>query len=990
MESKETKHLRSIKVILKGLLWIKRQFAIILVPIIFLIVWFAFFSFWKDLINKYWVVPIMSQINRLTAIVLFIIIAVLLLTYYATVFIFEKVLYKKRLFLSIFVAFVFLSCFWSNNWDYLSFKVFGLNIPYSIIAILFVILEIALLIRINAIKVKQNLLDENYSGLLYEKPLQSDKDNESFNRSNYAKTVADELSKSFNREGSFTIGISGEWGAGKTSFSNLIKNKMQEGENEIKIIFEFKPWFGKTSSEIVENFFKIYLQNITPYIPELSTKIPKYINALIEYSEHKLIKFFQKIFTIATEENVQSLYDEIKRKLEKCKIKVIIFIDDLDRLDKNEILEVLRILRNSANFPYTQFITTYDKDYLISAMTGNNIPKASQYLQKIFNLEISLPKYEERILCEELSAHLKVLLKEFSSKIDFDHISDTISYSRINEDSEDTSYIIPKILPTVRDIIRYTNSLKLNLAPFKSTINEIDVFDFCILELIRYGFPEIYTILRDNLLEVLSYDLIHRNYFYPQKNKLEEKESHFKLADYMASENSKKENIANEFLIMLFDLRRTANNNSINNLTSYIKYFAYRLDKDSISISEFLNVLNTDDPLPRLEKWHSEKKSGEIRDKLSQSLGYIKNNVIPHKEIYILLRKALLTQNEALKNDTMLVIILHLNKFQVYSYTQFLDLISLWLFFLSVDPKDSTSFDNSQFLISFMYLDNLNLKIRRFQDQFRKPNIIGLLQKARSPIKVTQLLYEFIQTHQKSVISDSNLVLSIEDIKEIQLSYLKNNLAQKTEINDSDMVLLQYCVDSIDPNPRIINLRNEALALIFEQIKSFPQGYIQSFPRLLMASSSPEWNQIGPEPFWKQIFGSTDKFEDFINDSQKDNLEGIRKVRNFWQLYKNNDYKPIEFNRQGKVQDKIDSDFIGEIKELEVLLKIKEELISIDDEVNSKDKENLKISLDELELARDQVGLYISLNGEIQHRLEKLKEKLNLDNNSKPGFQKAN
>jgi hypothetical protein len=976
MESKENKHVHSIKVILNGLLWIKGQFAIILVPIIFLIVWFVFFSFWKDLINKYWVVPVMSQINSLTAIILFIIIAVLISTYYTTVFIFEKVLYRKRLFLSIFIAFVYLSCFWSTNWDYLSFKVLGLNIPYSIITILFVILEIALLIRNNTIKAKLNLLDENYSGLLYEKPIQSDKENESFNRSKYAETVAYELSRSFNKEGSFTIGISGEWGAGKTSFSNLIKNKLQKGENDIKIIFEFKPWFGKTSSEIVENFFKLYLQNITPYIPELSSKIPKYINALIEYSEHKLIKFFHKLFSIATEENVQSLYDEIKRKLEKSKIKVVVFIDDLDRLDKNEIFEVLRILRNSANFPYTQFITTYDKDYLISAMTGNNIPKASQYLQKIFNLEISLPKYEERILCEELSAHLKVLLKEFSLKIDFDHISDTISYSRINEDSEDTSYIIPKILPTVRDIIRYINSLKLNLAPFKSTINEIDVFDFCILELVRYGFPEIYKILRDNLLELLSYDLIHRNYYYPQKSNSDEEANHFKLADFMALENTKKENIANELLIILFGLRKMANNNSINNLTGYIKYFAYRIDKDSISVSDFLTVLNDKDPLPRLEKWHSEKKSGEIRDKLSLSLNYIKNKVTSHKEIYSLLKKALLTQNIALRDDIMLVIILHLNTFQVYSYTQFLDLISLWLFFLSVDPKGSTSFNNSQFLNSFMYLDNLNLKIRRFQDKFYKSNILGLFQKARSPFKVTQLLYEFIQTHHKSEISDSNLVLSIDEIKEIQLSYLRNNLARKTEIDDSDVVLLQYCVDSKDSKTQIINLRNEALELISNQIKSFPQGYIQSFPRLLMTSSSPDWNQIGPEPFWKQIFGSTDKFEEFINDPQKDNLTGIRKVRNFWQLYKNNEYRPIEFNRQGKVQDKIDSDFVIEIEKLEELLKIKEELNSIDKEFKSKDKENLKTLIADLELAQDQVGLYISLNREIQQMIERLKERL--------------
>lgn len=48
-------------------------------------------------------------------------------------------------------------------------------------------------------------------------------------------------------------------------------------------------------------------------------------------------------------------------------------------------------------------------------------------------------------------------------------------------------------------------------------------------------------------------------------------------------------------------------------------------------------------------------------------------------------------------------------------------------------------------------------------------------------------------------------------------------------------------------------------------------------------------------------------------------------VRNFWKLYKNNDYQPIEFDHDGSVQTKIDNELKAEVISLSNLDEIENE-----------------------------------------------------------------
>ena len=110
-----------------------------------------------------------------------------------------------------------------------------------------------------------------------------------------------------------------------------------------------------------------------------------------------ILKSVLKILKINTSKSSSVRYEKIYEILKESKLKILVFIDDIDRLSKEEILEVFRLVRNTADFPYLQFFITYDREYVIKTI---DVPNHDKYLQKIFNLEISLPVFDRNVIRE--------------------------------------------------------------------------------------------------------------------------------------------------------------------------------------------------------------------------------------------------------------------------------------------------------------------------------------------------------------------------------------------------------------------------------------------------------------------------------------------------------------------------------------------------------------------------------------------------------------
>lgn len=218
------------------------------------------------------------------------------------------------------------------------------------------------------------------------------------------------------------------------------------------------------------------------------------------------------------------------------------------------------------------------------------------------------------------------------------------------------------------------------------------------------------------------------------------------------------------------------------------------------------------------------------------------------------------------------------------------------------------------------------------------------------------------------------------------LTILKNSLKDLVKINPGYTALhnniLRACISFIEPNSKKVILDSEACEMVMHSIIHKPDEYINNFIFLAGVSSSPDWNSITCDPFWRQIFGSIDNIKEFIFDTKFDALSNIERVRNFWSIYEMNNYEPIEFQEQGNVLEKIETNLVNERKLLNEILEIESTVNSI---VIS--HENIvhayKLLKDSLERL-DSNTLYIKKKGELRISIIKKRDELKLLRESEP------
>ena len=114
--------------------------------------------------------------------------------------------------------------------------------------------------------------------------------------------------------------------------------------------------------------------------------------------------------------------------------------------------------------------------------------------------------------------------------------------------------------------------------------------------------------------------------------------------------------------------------------------------------------------------------------------------------------------------------------------------------------------------------------------------------------------------------------------------------------------------------------------------------------------------------------------ESFIVSCKGKGLKGGNVAYNFWQIFKANDFKEIEFMGQGNVQKKIDNEMKEEIKMLDDLNNIQAKVEDVPDDFSSmtdNKKENWLKLLNGLLDDLNKVNLNITLNGKINNEISR-------------------
>lgn len=467
-------------------------------------------------------------------------------------------------------------------------------------------------------------------------PIQESK-NDLLNRAKFAKKIADKIqSKSVMNGGSLAIGITGEWGSGKTSFCNMIKGNI---ETSGRIIIQFNPWRSNTAEKIIEDFFELLISELQRYDRELSKNIYDYASQLADLDENIGTKALKLISNPIIEKNKNELYERVNKSIGEIKKQIVVFIDDLDRLSKSEVIEVLRIIRNTANFNNVIYIVCYDKEYVVGALRYYNDSKYSTYLEKIFQFEFVLPLFDAKILRDYL---IDILCRELGDS----HRNELES---IINNSTSGVIFTDKVIKTHRDAIRLANSYLFEITEIQS---EVNWYDFYLLQLLKLKFPTFYTFLIQNYEQffiaidsTLGYIRLRKtnetvsdnfkNIFdghYLNRDQEEDEAPEVNssvLKSYLLQERNK-ERITSEqiFLIEsiineLIDVERQINKQYRNQSKKYFskvdntfRYFGFDISENEIPYMEFEEYRRKpfQDYAKKIDEWNNEQKFQSLWD----------------------------------------------------------------------------------------------------------------------------------------------------------------------------------------------------------------------------------------------------------------------------------------------------------------------------------------------------------------------------------------
>ena len=307
----------------------------------------------------------------------------------------------------------------------------------------------------------------------------------------------------------------------------------------------------------------------------MQKKKKKYRDIVLDTDIHPALTFLAKILPLSKkEETLESLKDKIEEAITIDGSKPFaIFIDDLDRLEGNELFEVLRLIRITANFRNVVFVVAYDRDYICNVLNeSKNIKRAEEYIQKIFHLEVSLPKFEDETL-------LDVFMEEVVRIASLDESKATRLRQLVMQLLNVDGLSFTDFIPNFRQARRFANVFALNLKSILAHTKDFVVKDFIGIELLHFAYPD-----------------IHRTLMYKPMTLLKlspESLSKSRLLVYESSNDTPSDKLLKILFSTNGESQRTTR--EVRSQLSFANYFCYRLPNNSIGATEFEMLMIEDD-----------------------------------------------------------------------------------------------------------------------------------------------------------------------------------------------------------------------------------------------------------------------------------------------------------------------------------------------------------------------------------------------------------
>jgi hypothetical protein len=272
------------------------------------------------------------------------------------------------------------------------------------------------------------------------------------------------------------VGITGEWGSGKSSILKMAA-KYLEGPPHGAIVIQFDPWIISGRDDLITRLLVQIGKRLGQYEDAWAKNLAKsfldYAGGLApiigEATGFGIVgKLVGGVFaplrkSLDKAPDIHQQRENLKKALEKAQVAIIVMIDEIDRLDDGEIRSVTQFVRAVADFDRISYLLAYDQKRVAEALGGGATDeyqaRGSAYLEKIVQYQIPLPVLAK----EQLRRLTEDALNEFMPS----------GWNQGRRWEGMAEVLFPDVLQNLRDIKRFAGHARVLM----DLANEVDRLD---------------------------------------------------------------------------------------------------------------------------------------------------------------------------------------------------------------------------------------------------------------------------------------------------------------------------------------------------------------------------------------------------------------------------------------------------------------------------------------------------------------------------------
>lgn len=297
----------------------------------------------------------------------------------------------------------------------------------------------------------------------------------------------------------FVIGLEGDWGNGKTTILNNVKKRlkeMPEGAQKYVVVDNFDPWVCGNEDAVLHMLYSAILKGLGIRIDTQRQQkvLSSVMQCLTNYATSNSFsgKLAQSTFGILTPnfDSIKSIRSVLSEYIFKSNKTVTVFIDNLDRASNSNIIFLFKLMHSVFDIPGIIYVVAYEATR-INKIFGETNEVDHHFIEKIVQQRIQVPPYTDNAkqlfitCCNNLFFHYGVKRSDL-------------------EQYEPAIKLISEKCSSIREFIRFINSVYTVVFCEENLLDKADLFS---LEVIHFFDCELYNMLRDNEIYLVSYDL---------------------------------------------------------------------------------------------------------------------------------------------------------------------------------------------------------------------------------------------------------------------------------------------------------------------------------------------------------------------------------------------------------------------------------------------------------------------------------------------------